>query len=384
MDGTFNTYFRDWLNSHYAPTLIVYSSATAEKIVMKNNLSPSEFIRPFCNFAGINISFNVSERFSINVRNFRLDTYDSYQFEKVSNERLSNYLEQVVAYNQPNLTEKTLAFTKDNKERYIKSLGTSINFPWYSEYEKMFLETQNFSELEMYQQPFGSVLICSITDSIEEIKRLNKKDNVPSLLSEGVLEDTLSIMILVLYDKSTAFLSSEQQHKYIELIRNEFQRCFVFYCEVNLATEGDIKQKDIWTAHQHKTEQYNGNPTTTKLPKGLLVSLTERENLKAAFLKFINDFIIKTLQQIVAVYDAEITRNKKGIANKFKSFFGATSEKIEYITKYKVYKLNEMEKKVYLLSIIQFYFRDYEDAAENIKMLAGDVKVSFNLIRNMK
>ena len=37
--------------------------------------------------------------------------------------------------------------------------------------------------------------------------------------------------------------------------------------------------------------------------------------------------------------------------------------------------MTSIEKKMYLLSTIQFYFRDYESCAENTKILMGDLKV---------
>ena len=35
-----------------------------------------------------------------------------------------------------------------------------------------------------------------------------------------------------------------------------------------------------------------------------------------------------------------------------------------------------MEKQIYLLAVIQFYFRDYDSCNENIKILASDIKVN--------
>lgn len=38
-------------------------------------------------------------------------------------------------------------------------------------------------------------------------------------------------------------------------------------------------------------------------------------------------------------------------------------------------KLTTIEKQIYLLATIQFYFRDYEDCLENLKILSSDIKV---------
>jgi hypothetical protein len=40
-----------------------------------------------------------------------------------------------------------------------------------------------------------------------------------------------------------------------------------------------------------------------------------------------------------------------------------------------------MEKKIYLLAMIQFYFRDYDGAVEHVKLLLGEIKVKYYLLK---
>ena len=47
--------------------------------------------------------------------------------------------------------------------------------------------------------------------------------------------------------------------------------------------------------------------------------------------------------------------------------------------------MTPMEKKMYVLAIIQFHLRDIESCSENIKILLGDLKVRiyFKLIKSL-
>lgn len=379
METTNNTYFSDWIRNIYLPNLLIYSTPHSEKIIRKNNVSPAEFIRGFTNFTGTNISFSFSDKFSVNLKNFRLDTYDSIKFGKKSSNQISEILENVLLSNQPEFntsivgtnTKRSIVYSPEKRDQFLKSL-TQYNFPWYNEYEKVFIESMFFSELEMYQQPFGYVFICSIHDKLDELKKTKTK---PILLQEEIYESKMSSMVLILYDKSEGELNREEIMKNFEAIKAQNPKYFIYFAEVNNAKEDDIPQKDIWSSLIHKIDYYNPLCDNKFTEKGKLISLDERESLKSAFLKFMNEYIKPCLQKMVQDLDEDISSNKKGFANALTSYF-KKSDKIEYNTNLNIYKLTSIEKKMYLLSLIQFHFKDFENAAENLKLLYGEIKVS--------
>lgn len=101
MDSSLSNYFNEWITSTYIPNCVVYSTDKAKKILNKNNLTPSEFLRPFGNFSGTNINFSFGDKFTINMKNFKLDFYDNDQFKKFSFNTISEVLENVLTKNAP-------------------------------------------------------------------------------------------------------------------------------------------------------------------------------------------------------------------------------------------------------------------------------------------
>ena len=65
------SYFQDWLSASFKPCILVYCTEKAKKIIAQNNLSPSEFLRPFGDFRGkkIQIQFNDKEKEPIIINN---------------------------------------------------------------------------------------------------------------------------------------------------------------------------------------------------------------------------------------------------------------------------------------------------------------------------
>ena len=88
------------------------------------------------------------------------------------------------------------------------------------------------------------------------------------------------------------------------------------------------------------------------------------------FVTFFNDFVVKEVQKLIDGLDKEIdkTRGFSGIFSKIKG------DKREYNRYYDMEDLSQFEKKLYLLSTLQFYFRDYENAYNNLKNLLGMTK----------
>ena len=284
-------HFLDWIQQIYLPSLLVYSTESATKIIAKNKLTPAEFIRPFCDFSGKTVSFNFAEKFSINLKNFKLDTFDANRFAKKNANELKEILEQVLLQNQPEFNTSygpnqkiSLIYQPKNRLNFISNLENKYNFKWYTEYEKTFLESQFFNELEMYQQPFGFVFICSINDKPTDIK-----NNVirPILLKENVLDSTMCSMILVLYDKSEEELQRDKILVKFDAFKKEYSKFYIYFSEINNFKEDDTKQKDIWSPLIHKLDYYSPFNEYILEDKGFLISLEERSQLKESFYKFL-------------------------------------------------------------------------------------------------
>lgn len=93
--------FQDYITKLFTPSCIVYSTEEVKKSIQKNNLSPAEFLRPFGNFTGYNINFSFADKFTTNIKNFRLDFHDSNKFTSYDSFKFNESLELVIAYNAP-------------------------------------------------------------------------------------------------------------------------------------------------------------------------------------------------------------------------------------------------------------------------------------------
>jgi hypothetical protein len=370
-------YFLDWITNNYTPNLIVYSSEGAKKIISKNHLTPSEFFRPFGHFNGTNINFSFGEKFTINIKNFRLNFFDNDNFIKSPSNILSDLVENLLTFprNYPNWNMNSM--TTNNFDLIFRKLK-NFSFPWFSEYEKLIFESLFFNEFESYQQPFGNVYVISSKEDRKDLEQLLNKRNVPLLIDEGLYEKNMPSMIVILNDKSNPHetVSNDTIFKTIDSIQKTYSSAFVYYSDVNSGKNNEENNEDIWSNFILKIDFYKSEKAYYRSEDckfGEYVSQEERENLKSGIFKFFNEYVKHYLQKLIVELDEEITNNKKGLKNGFLSIF-KKSEKIEYVNIYNIYKLTSMERKLNLLSIIQFYFRDYDNAMENLKILMSDLK----------
>lgn len=96
-----NNNFLEYITKLFTPSCIVYSTDESKKTMLKNNLTPAEFLRPFGNFIGYNVNFSYAEKFTINIKNFRLDFHDSEKFKPYDMSKFNESLELVLIYNAP-------------------------------------------------------------------------------------------------------------------------------------------------------------------------------------------------------------------------------------------------------------------------------------------
>ena len=93
-------YFPDWIREMFSPCCIVHSTNRAKLIINKNNLTPSEFLRPFGDFAGLSVNFSISEKYTNSMKNFKIDFYDSENYKKLSHQPYDVY-ENLLLKNAP-------------------------------------------------------------------------------------------------------------------------------------------------------------------------------------------------------------------------------------------------------------------------------------------
>ena len=187
-----------YIRDNYYPTGIVFSTEKAKQIIGKNNVTPSEFLRPFGIFPKVDFRLGT---FSTSIQNFRLDFYDSDKFIRATPEICIQTIESVLSEPKNN-PEMPVINLKDRKLNYkipdnVTNKLNNFSFPWFNEYANTMAELNRFSEYELYQQPLCFIYFCSIDDPLNIVKpQINNKEKVPSLLSERVYDCDMPIVII--------------------------------------------------------------------------------------------------------------------------------------------------------------------------------------------
>ena len=169
-----------YIKENFYPTGIVFSTEKAKQIIGKNNLSPSELLRPFGIFPKVDFRLG---NFYTNIQNFRLDFYDAEKFCKSTPEQGLKAIEAVVS--DPKYNPEMPVFNlKDRKQNYkipdnIINKLNNYSFPWFNEYANTICELNRFNEYELYQQPLCYIYFCSLDDPLNIVKpSMNDRDKI--------------------------------------------------------------------------------------------------------------------------------------------------------------------------------------------------------------
>lgn len=363
----FQNKFEQWIKSTFYPCGIVYSTDEAKTILKKNNLTPGEFLRPFGDFKNKVFTINLGEMNIKSIKNYRIDFYDSEKFEKIKVDQIPIYLYKALSNKNiiPNWNIYDYQLTKDCLEPIFSQMEY-YSFPWFEEYEKLYFELSKFNEAEMYQQPLIYIYLCSVKDLPNCVDSIKFQQN-PLLISEGVYEGRTTNLIILLNDKkSNNFLQNQECNEIVSKFKEKYYSHQIICFDIN--TEPNIIEEDIWGKYIQKIEIYDDNYDPTK-KRGCYISKKERENFNIFFFDFFQNYVVKELTKLIDRLKEEIAKNKKGFLSLFKKDYV-----FETIKCFNIYKLTPYEKKIYLISILYFYFQDYENSSSYLKMLQSELK----------
>ena len=173
----YSTYFQEWLSETFKPCTLVYSSDMARLSIKKNNLSPSDFLRPLGDFTGKKIEIPLSESEIITCTNFQIDFYDNDKFKSIDKKDIQKYIYKMFEENSPKWDLSAALLNKNKKNIGDFSKLKYYSSPYFTEYEKTLFECLSFNEYELYQQPLINIFICSSLDDPSIILNiLNKKE----------------------------------------------------------------------------------------------------------------------------------------------------------------------------------------------------------------
>ena len=383
------SYLQNWLTENFKPCAIVYSSDLAKKAINKNNLTPSDFLRPFGDFKNkkIDLCFQEKTNTSSNtvIRNFFLDCYDSFKYKSVLRKNIQNYLTIMFETIPPKWNLNSPIVTKSNMRPFI-NLIESYSSPWYKEYEELFFECQQFDEYELFQQPILNICICLINEEPSEIKNIKSGKNVPKLISSGIYESPKENLIIVLNDVSDENkLSEEDLQKYKTKFKNEIKGNILFL-DINKnkknPEESDQmflyeinKNSEYWKRYFHKTDLYNPeNDFYRKKDNqfGALINQNDIKIYKEDFQKYFMKTFLPQIYVKVQNYNDVIKKNK---SKKISAIFKINKkDEIIYHPNTYVYKFSELERAYFNLGLLYFFFHNYDLSYETFKPLYASIK----------
>ena len=380
----YSTYFQEWLSETFKPCILVYSSELAKTSIKKNNLSPADFLRPLGDFTGMKIETPFIEKDKIPFFNLQVDFFDNDKFKSIPKTETQNYIKTMFRENSIKWELSSILINR-TKENILK-MFSKLKFyssSWIRNYEKTLFECLSFSEYELYQQPLLNIFFCSsLDDPSIIINILNKKENIPELISNQIYEspqENLIIIINDLSDEDYNKLTLEQKEENISKFKNKFADFSIIKWDINEKENGEDKKEisEIYKKYFHKLDIYNSTDDFYRKKENIYGIYVTEENLlkyKQNFLEYFN-FFIKNKLPLKMKENLEIIENSYGIKS-FLTGFSLLSkrEEISYYPNTKIYKFKEIEKAYYNLGLIYFYFHNYEKAFECFKTLNGLLK----------
>ena len=373
------SFFQDWLTNTFKPCALVYCTEKGKKIIAKNNLSPSEFLRPIGDFHGkkIQIQFkNEKEKEPSIINNFVLDFYDNDKFKQIDRDSIINYITTMLKINEPKWTLSSPLITKGHAEPFLNRLKHYSTI-WYKEFEKTLIECLHFDEYELYQQPLINIFICSIEEKTSVIND-NLCKQIPKLINDKRYDSSKESIVITLNDCKDHQLKNEDLEKSKSRFASMFKNYYIFNWDINCPPYADIndgEQKKIsekFKKFLHRTDIYNKDDLNYKdfqnKQYGMYINGNCYKKYKEDFFNYFNTIFINKLQERIAKYYETIKKNSG-----FSKIFKKTNE-ISYYSKTKVYKFTEVERTYYNLGLIYFFFHNYDLANENFKQLRNSLK----------
>ena len=373
------SYFQDWLSKSFKPCCNVLCSDKAKEIIAHNNLTPSEFLRPFGDFRGkkLQIQFNEKDKEPISLNDFILDFYDSENYAQIKQESILNYIKTMFHHNEPSWNLNYPLITKNRLEPVMnKLIQGQYCTPWFKEFEKTILECLNFDEYELYQQPLINVFIASIEEKASVInEQLVKK--VPKIITDKRYDSSKESIIIILNDCKDKILKKEE----IEKSKTRFaifKTYYIFNWDINCPPFADKDEKeqkkisDNFKKYFHRLDIYNSSNDRYKdymnKQYGKYINEEKYKKYREEFLYYFSNVFLQKMQETIINPLNDIIKKNTGFSTIFKK------NAIQYYRNTNIYRFSELERSYYNLGILYFYFHNYESSNDNLKLLKKALK----------
>ena len=377
MNSNSSNYFKSWLKEFFKPIILVYCSNKIREIFKKNNLKPAEYLRLIGDFTGMNLKVPFNEGTNSIINDFKFDFYDNNNFTKIKSSQKEEMYKICIDYNKPKWTLNSPIINKNNLD-IINNKIKFYSFPWYIEFQKLFIECMTINEYDCYYQPLITVYMCAIDEDYNNIII-----DEPDLIKDEIYRRTNNNVLIVLWDKNNEE-NKKIDENYFEEIKFNFEKNYnnkfhIIFNDINSLDENNDNNNNInWMNYFHKTELYDNyndyrRNKEKKIVFGKLISNDDINNLRKKFFDYIQDVYLTNINDLI---EKSSKQNNDGVFSKILSL---SKKKNEYNNKYpQILKLNINDFDTFFISLNYFYFRNYSSCYKKIK----EIKKLFNNTNN--
>ena len=368
MNSKSSNYFKSWLNEFFKPIILIYCSNKIREIFKKNNLKPAEYLRLIGDFSGMNLKIPFNEGTNSIINDFKFDFIDNINFTKLKSSQKEEMYKICMNYNKPKWTLNSPIINKNNLD-IINNKIKFFSFPWYIEFQKLFLECMTINEYDFYYQPLITVYMCAIDEDYNNIII-----DEPDLIKDEIYRRTNNNVLIVLCDKNNEENKKIDENAFKE-IKYKFESNYkdkfhIIFNDINSLDENNNNNDNNinWMNYFHKTELYDNyndyrRNKEKKIVFGNLISNDDINNLRMKFFNYIQDVYLTNINDL-------IEKNSKQNNEKFFGFF--SKNKNEYNNKYpQIIKLNNNNFESLFISLNYFFFRNYSSSYKKLKDLKG-------------
>ena len=356
-------YFKNWVLNHFFPCAILFTSENAKKILNKNNLFPSLFLRPFFDLKNIKIFDEL--------RDFKFLIFDSENYKKRTENELNlcvmNFLNKYQTNLIFNLNEKLI--DKKNINNFLNKIKNYLSLDIFNELENIILEYLYFDECELFQQPLINIYMCEINEA-EKTVPLLKKEKFPYLFNKLYQKGFIDLIILLNDSKNN---NNEENSKIRKLFMNKsnFESFSIILDTFSNNDNNKNNNNNIWNSYLYKFEKYiNYNDNNIVFGKFFYNNIINESNQKIE--NFIITDFLRKYNLIISDYNEKFSKDKEIFIFKKDPYKNLKNR--EYLIDVKILCLSIIQNNIFLLGLLYFYKGDYKNAYEKLNALQDKIK----------
>jgi tetratricopeptide (TPR) repeat protein len=325
-------HLKRWIRERFKPNILIAASFEAKGVLLKNDLTPAEFIEPFCT---ITQSFTFKSVNSIvNFNRFYLNPVEEFT---------PSYPDNVLETHAPQVNWHGEYVTdRQGTDQYLRQDRT----PWYQAWKARFIRQSSFCSHELIDMPLAFIYIASTSDvdPLNTFQIISRSQAMSEHYTRSIYSADVPKIFMLLHDSSSSTMTNAE----VLELTNQARRAFSpHYCVWQVINSGEA-------------------PTDFWLGRGQLISRNEASQIQMILNEILTREIVPYVQAEIKRLEA-IEREKRGFGSKLSRFFGGSRPAFSF-------SRGQTEHNMRLLADLCFLFYDYDSALKYYREVIKDFK----------